>query len=95
MGYEMIGVKILGLACDGGGNNARLFKLLCFGKEPTEGQSWLDEDLVSFANLADPTRWIAMFHCTTHGIKNMQNALQSSSSESKCTKHFQIDGVSF
>ena len=55
MGYEMIGVKILGLACDGGGNNARLFKLLCFGKEPTEGQSWLDEDLVSFANLADPT----------------------------------------
>ncbi len=97
MGYEMIGVRIIGLSCDGGGNNARLFKLLRFGKSPKDDQCWLDDDLVSFPNPADPTRSIAMFHCTTHGLKNLRNALHSSqqSEHKQGTKDFSLHNTSF
>jgi hypothetical protein len=98
-GYEIIGVRIYGIVCDGGGNNARLFKLLRSGNEPTEGESWLKEEHVSFLNPADPTRRIAMFHCTTHGLKNMRNALLNSAPKKnggeRSPRHFAIGDVKF
>jgi hypothetical protein len=95
-GYEMAEAKILGLALDGGGNNARLLKLLRNGKELDEGQSWLDEDQVSFANPADPTRQVAVFHCTTHNLKGSRNALLNSDSLSKKpSRDFRFGSVKF
>jgi hypothetical protein len=95
-GCDMAGAKILGLALDGGGNNARLLKLLRNGKELDEGQSWLDEDQVSFANPADPTRQIAVFHCTTHNLKGSRNALLNSDSLSKKpSRDFRFGSVKF
>ncbi len=95
-GYEMIGVRILGLVSDGGGNNARLFKLLRGGNDPAEGCSWLPEEHMSFPNPADPSRRIAMFHCTTHGLKNLQNALFASyPKKDKATRDFTVDHIHF
>ena len=81
---------------DGGGNNARLLKLLRNGKNIDEGQSWLDEDQVSFLNPADPSRRVAVFHCTTHNLKGSRNALLNSDCLSKKpSRDFKFGSIKF
>ena len=49
-----------------------------------EGQSWLDEDQVLFANPADPSCWVAGFHCATpHNLEGANKALLKSDPLSK------------
>jgi hypothetical protein len=81
---------------DENNEHARLFKLLRSGNEPEASLNWLNEqEHVSFPNPADPTRRVAMFHCTTHGLKNMQNALLNSNSKTPKARHFTMGTVKF
>jgi len=74
MHCESVGSIVLGMVCDAGGNNARLFKLLR-GREVLNEGAWLDEEMVRTENPYDPTRYIYMYHCSTHDLKAMRNAL--------------------
>jgi len=69
-----IGFKVRGLACDAGGNNNWLYRLLRLGTNlPSDG--WLHSSLVTFENpviaAAEP---IAMWHCSAHNLKAGRNA---------------------
>lgn len=75
MNCETIGSRVLGMVCDAGGNNARLMSLLrkSGAKFPTE--AWVEEDAVRTVNPYDKYRHIYLFHCATHDLKAMRNAL--------------------
>jgi len=71
MACEMAGSRVMGFICDGGGSGSmqRLFLYLRKEEELPE-VSWLPIRFVRFRNPYDPTRWIYMFHCATHNLKN-------------------------
>ena len=93
----MAGAQILGCDLDSGRDYAQLLRLLQNGKKLDEGQSWLDEDQVLFANPADPSRRVAGFHCATpHNLKGANNALLKSDPLSKKPiGDFQFGSVKF
>ena len=75
---ETVGSRVLGFVCDAGGNNARLMKLLRDKTKVPEG-SWVPINVVTTANPYDPkNRSICLFHCSTHDLKNIRNALYTS-----------------
>ena len=65
---ETIGARVLGMASDAGGNNARLYKLLLCQLSVSE-EGWLPPKDVRTPNPWDPTRYIYLFHCSTHDLK--------------------------
>jgi hypothetical protein len=72
--YEFIGCKIYGICSDAaGGNNAQLFKILQAGKN-LKG-CWLENEYAMIKNPVDPRHLIAFFHCSTHNLKALCNAL--------------------
>lgn len=90
---ELAGSIVLGMVCDAGGNNARLFKLLR-GRAVLGEESWLDEELVCVENPYDPSRHICLFHCSTHDLKAMRNALFTSWAGPNGKKEFlDVDGT--
>ena len=74
---EIIGSRVLGFVSDAGGSNARLFKLLRGMTDVPKG-GWLPIDSVRTRNPYDPNRFISLFHCSTHDLKAMRNALYTS-----------------
>ena len=77
MRCEMVGQQIVGFVCDAGGNNAKLFTLLRNRMAVGEG-GWVDIDVVRTVNPWDTKRFIYLFHCATHDLKNLRNALYAS-----------------
>ena len=77
MRCEMVGFCVLGFVCDAGGPNTRLMKLLRDGREIPEG-GWLPLDAVVAVNPYDNSRHICLFHCSTHELKSLRNALYTS-----------------
>ena len=75
MNCELVGSKVLGLVCDAGGNNARLMNLLRRSGTGFPNTAWVEEDDVRTVNPFDTSRYIYLFHCSTHDLKNMRNAL--------------------
>ena len=72
MRSETVGFWVLGLVCDAGGPNTRLFKLLRGNTDLPEG-GWLPIEMVTTVNPADTSREIYMFHCSTHYLKATRN----------------------
>jgi hypothetical protein len=94
-GYEKTGVKIYGVACDAGGSNRGLFKLLRKGlKLDLVGVERVAPGYLKFINPCDPTREIAIFNCSTHNLKNVRNALLESDLPSG-KRNFQFEGAPF
>ena len=77
IGLESVGARVYLMLCDGGGNNARMYKLL-IGNASIDDY-WLDEEAVSIKNPFDPSRKIFLAHCMTHNHKGARNALHKSS----------------
>ncbi|KAL7537399.1 hypothetical protein ACHAXR_010210 [Thalassiosira sp. AJA248-18] len=77
MRCETVGSRVLGFVCDAGGNNARLFTLLR-DKMPIPEGGWVPIETVKTENPSDPNRNIYLFHCSTHDLKNIRNALYTS-----------------
>jgi len=77
---------------DAGGNNSRMFKYLRKGRDLGD-KGWLEEDMVSFENPFDPSRRVAMAHCSTHNQKSSRNSLYRS--HPSRTKAFILHGVAF
>ena len=77
MRCETAGFRVLGFVCDAGGPNTRLMKLLRDGREVPEG-GWLPLETVVAVNPYDPSRRICLFHCSTHELKSLRNALYTS-----------------
>ena len=71
---ELVGSKVFGLISDAAGAMQRVFKYLR-GKEELPEGAWLPIDLVRFVNPFDPSRYIYLFHCGTHNLKNMRGQL--------------------
>ena len=88
MRLEMIGVRVLGLVSDAGSINSRLFRLLRTRLDVSSEGAWLPADRIRTPNVYDPTRFIYLFHCTTHGLKAMRNQLYGSYSGNKGSKAF-------
>ena len=74
---ESIGARVLGVACDAGGSDARLYRLIRVDSNLSEG-GWLEAAEVRTPNPWDPSRFIYLFHCSTHDLKSMRNALWTS-----------------
>ena len=74
MNCEMIGSRVLGLVCDAGGNNARLFALLRESGQQFPADAWVDEDAVRTVNPFDNSRYIYLIHCATHDLKAVRNS---------------------
>ena len=78
MRCEKVGARVLGMMCDAGGNNARLYKLLSDHSALPEG-GWLPLDCVQVENLwktrGKHSRHIELFRCLTHDLKTTRNAL--------------------
>ena len=74
MRCKTVGVRVLGMVCDAGGNNARLYKLLAGHSSLPEG-GWLELEYVQVKNPWDIERCICVFYCSTHDLKAMRNAL--------------------
>ena len=66
---EMVGSRVFGLVCDAAGSMQRLYRYLR-KKEVLPEEAWLSADLVRFRNPYDTSRWIYLFHCATHNLKN-------------------------
>ena len=88
MRLEMIGVRVLRLVSDAGSINSRLFRLLRTRLDVSSEGAWLPADRIRTPNVYDPTRFIYLFHCTTHGLKAMRNQLYGSYSGNKGSKAF-------
>ena len=74
MRCENVGVVVLDMVCDVGGNNVRLYKLLSVTTTLPEG-GWLPIEYVQTVNPWDTSRHIYLSHCSTHDVKVMRNAL--------------------
>ncbi|KAL7526978.1 LOW QUALITY PROTEIN: hypothetical protein ACHAWF_001986 [Thalassiosira exigua] len=84
---EIVGSRVLGFVCDAGGCNAHLMKLLRGNKSLPEG-AWIPIRSVCTPNPYCPdSTVIYLFHCSTHDLKAMRNALFTSWTE-KGTKQF-------
>ena len=78
MRRETVGSRVLSFVCDAGGNNARLMKLLREKIDIPE-VGWLPIEVVRTVNpFAPENRYIYLFHCSTHDLKAMRNALYTS-----------------
>lgn len=106
VGYEMIGVKILGLLFDGGAGNAWYTTLFCLAINNSDGAGndcWLKEQLCLFPNPANPSRRIAIMTCSTHNGKGGRNfILHSNTAEENeeqnatcSTRDFVNNGIHF
>ena len=60
MRCETVGARVLGLVCDAGGSNARLYKLLAGHQSLPEG-GWLHVDYVQVKKPWDIERVICLF----------------------------------
>ena len=67
----MAGSRVFGLIYDAAGSMQRLFRYLRKKKELPEG-AWLPIELVRIQNPYDTSRWIYIYHCSTHNLKNMR-----------------------
>ena len=92
MRCETVGARVLGLVCDAGGSNARLYKLLAGHQSLPEG-GWLHVDYVQVKNPWDIERVICLFYCSTHDLKAMRNALLVSWFSSGKKMFFSTDDV--
>ena len=72
MRCESVGARVLGMVCDAGGNNARLYKLLA-GATSLPKTGWIPSKCVRIVNPWDTSRCIYTFHYSTHDIKVMRN----------------------
>lgn len=77
MSCELIGSKVFGLISDAAGPMQRLFTLLR-GKTDLPNGAWLPIECVRFKNPYDSSRYIYMFHCATHNLKNMRGQVWQS-----------------
>ena len=77
MQCEIAGFRMLGFVCDTGGPNTRLMKLLRDNRHLPEG-GWLPLETVVAVNPYNPSRRIRLFHCSTHELKSLRNALYTS-----------------
>ena len=78
MRCETVGSQVLVFVCDAGGNNARLMSLLRDRLQIPE-DSWFPIKMVRTINPCDlENRFIYLFHCSTHILKAMRNALYTS-----------------
>ena len=80
-------MRVLGMVCDAGSNNSRLFRKLR-GNSALPNGSWLSVEYVRTENpfkkeKDDPPRYIYFVHCTTHGMKAVRNQLFTSWGEGK------------
>ena len=89
--YETCGIKIFGIVCDAGGGNEGFFKILT-KYVPREGP-WPDITAVRSKNPVDPSRYIYIWSCSTHGLKAVRNNLYRS--QPHLTRAFVKSGVSF
>ena len=69
-----VGFCVMGFVCDAGGPITRLMKLLRNGREVPEG-GCLPLETVTAVNPCDTSRRICLFHCSTHKLKSLRNAL--------------------
>ena len=88
---ELVGARVLGFVCDAGGGNARLMKLLRGNVNVPEG-AWLPEAMIRTVNPYDPTRYIYLFHCSTHDLKAMRNQLYTSWTKEGKKKFLCVNG---
>ena len=82
MACKMVGSQVMRFICDAVGSMQRLFRYLRKKEELSE-ISWLPICFVRFRNPYDPTRWIYMFHCVTHNLKNGRGKLWESLPDGK------------
>ena len=87
MRCKKVGMRVLGMTCDAGSNNSRLFRKLRGNSALPDG-SWLPVEYVQTENpfkkeKDDPPRYIYLFHCTTHGLKAVRNQLFTSWGEGR------------
>jgi len=75
---EIVGCRVLGFCCDAGGGNTGLMTHLRGGIDIPDEVGWLSEDIIRTPNPYDPSRYIFLFHCSTHGMKAMRNQLFTS-----------------
>ncbi len=74
---ELIGVRILGLLNDAAGQNVKLVDLLTSfadTKVAVTGYPCTIEN-VTFANHINPSRLVAVYHCSSHNLKASRNQL--------------------
>ena len=95
LSYELIGVQILGLVSNAGGNNAGLIRLLQSGQQSKNNQPETNAALASFSNPFDPSRRIAIWLCSTHNLKSMRNQLMASAGSCNSTRLFFRNGSMF
>ena len=89
--YETIGVNIFGIVSDGGGGNAKFFKLLR-DNLPISG-SGVNMNCFWCKNPIDPSRFIYFWSCGTHSMKSIRNNLFRS--QPKLTRDFTKKGITF
>jgi hypothetical protein len=95
LSYELIGVKILGLVSDAGGNNAGLIRLLRSGQRFSNNHPETNAALMSFSNPFDPSRRIAIWLCSTHNLKSIRNQLLASTGSIHSPRKFLRNGAMF
>lgn len=80
---EMVGSRVFGFVCDAGGNQGKLTAMLREDTDVPEDVGWISEDCVRTLNPYDPSRYIYLFPCSTHGVKAFRNQLFTSCKEGK------------
>ena len=74
---ELVGCRVMGFICDAAGQMQTLLRYLR-KKQKLPEVGWLPEDLVRFPNPYDTSRWVYVYHCMTHNLKNMRTQLWGS-----------------
>jgi hypothetical protein len=75
---EAIGRKVLGTSCNAGGGNASFFSAFRKWKKIAVKDCWISEESIKAPHPFDPRRWTFLWHCTTHLMKSVRNALYNS-----------------
>ena len=90
---KTVGMRIIGFVCDAGGNNTKLFRFLHEKNVITEG-GWLPISKVQTRNPFQPLdRYINIFHCSTHDLKNIRNSLYKSWQKGGARELLDTNGV--
>ena len=74
MRCETVRVRVLGMVCDAGGNNAHMYKLQDGHLSLPEG-GWLELRYVQVKNPWDTSRSVCVFYCSPHVSQTMRNVL--------------------
>ena len=75
---EAVGRPVHAINFDAGGSNSSLLSAFRDWENIPDNEVWLSEEFMSFVHPVDPSRRVYAFFCSTHGLKNLRNALFNS-----------------